>query len=185
MTFKYPLNFKNNKTALQSGSSSVAFDKFKHHVYSLILSNHTGSHHLFLTLAWTTTSAHCYTKPNPTIMQISQPFTLPVHFPPVEVLKVTTEHAGGFILITHIHTCTDARCVCTHTHARVRAHTHTTDRHHTHTDKSMQINPQAEPCYSINVSAPVISALVRSVSDDLETTSPFNWCHAPLLLGND
>lgn len=49
----------------------------------------------------------------------------------------------------------------------------------------MQINPQAEPCYSINVSAPVISALVRSVSDDLEMTSPFNWCHAPLLLGND
>ena len=61
----------------------------------------------------------------------------------------------GLALITHAHT-----------------YTHITDRHHTHTGKSMQINPQAEPCYSINVSAPVISALVRIVSDDLETTSP-------------
>lgn len=175
MTFKYTSNFKNHKTALRS-RRSVEFDKFKHRVYSLILSGHTRSPFI---PSLGLDHQHSTVFRNPTVMQISQPFTLPVHFPPVEVLKVTTERVCVCVLITHMHERT--RCVYTH----VRAHTHTTDRHHTHTDKSMQINPQAEPCYSINVSAPVISALVRSVSDDLETTSPFNWCHAPLLLGND
>lgn len=108
---------------------------------------------------------HIGSPPLPQV-QISQPSTQLVHFPPVVVLKVTLEQGGGFALITHTHT-------------------HITDRHHTYTSESMQINPQAEPCYSINVPAPVISALVRSVSDDSETTSPFNWCHAPLLFGSD
>lgn len=79
------------------------------------------------------------------------------------------EHQG-FALITHMNTI-DSHHTHTHTYA--------------HPGESMQINPQAEPCYSINVPAPVISALARSKSDDLETTSPFNWCHAPLLFGND
>lgn len=84
--------------------------------------------------------------------------------------------AGGcFFCINHMHT-----------HLQKCAHVAHIDRRddtraHARFGKSMQINPQAEPCYSINVSAPVISALVRSVRDDSETTSPFNWCHAPLL----
>lgn len=118
---------------------------------------------LFPTLAQASTSALPLLHP----VQISESSTQLVHMPPVVVLKVTTERVG-FTLITLTH-----------------ARTHTYRRHQTHTSKSMQINPQAEPCYSINVSAPVISALVWSVSDGLETTSPFNWCHAPLLLGND
>lgn len=115
--------------------------------------------------------------PSP-LLQILQSCTHPVHLPPAAVLKVMLEQrlcVGGRFCINHMHTHLQK---CVHV-----AHIDRLDDTHTHTQsgKSMQINPQAEPCYSINVSAPVISALVRSVRDDSETTSPFNWCHAPLL----
>lgn len=79
---------------------------------------------------------------------------------------------GRGVRINHIHT---------HTRRRQTSHTRGTQAW----GESMQINPRAEPCYSINVPAPVISALARSVNDDSQTTSPFNWCHALLLLFND
>lgn len=151
---------------------------FKYQMYSSFIYNFPISC-LFPTLAQASTSSLSLLHPPHPVVHISESSTQLVHFPPVVVLKVAPD-LRGFTLIIHTHTY-----IPTHAHVHMRTHACTYQRHQTHTGKSMQINPQAEPCYSINVSAPVISALLWSVSDDLEATSPFNWCHAPLLLDTD
>lgn len=168
--------------------------KFLYSLFSLVYTHQSLSKSKNIFIHWSQELYTCPVHPQPwpvappqhpsllhhPKVQISQPSTQPVHFPPVVVLKVMPEQVG--VCINHTHA---DRQTVPHTHAHTHKRTHITECHHTHTGVAMQINPQAEPCYSINVPAPVISALVRSVSDDLETTSPFNWCHAPLLLGND